>query len=125
MDKVEKFKELLEEYANSWYLCCAYDLNTKKDSTHKNKKDKLINKMVKLEKELIKMYEEKQEKPVIRCKELYVKTNPKYGYEIQFINLKNHEVKTYKGTLSCKEKDGMLITDDFIFLKEALNEKNI
>ena len=58
MDKVEKFKELLEEYANSWYLSCAYDLNTKKDSTHKNKKDKLINEMVKLEKELIKMYEE-------------------------------------------------------------------
>ncbi len=62
MDKLEKFKELLEEYVNSWYLCCAYDLNTKKDSTHKNKKDKLINKMVKLEKELIKMYDEKQEK---------------------------------------------------------------
>lgn len=58
MDKVEKFKELLEEYANSFYLSCAYDLNTKKDSTYKNKKYKLINKMVKLEKELLKMYKE-------------------------------------------------------------------
>ena len=66
----------------------------------------------------IKMYEEKQEKPVIRCKELYVNMNQKYGYELQFVSLKNNEVKTYKGTLSCKEKDGMLITDDFIFIKE-------
>ena len=60
---------------------------------------------------------DKVEKPVIRCKELYVKMNPKYGYELQFVSLKNNEVKTYKGTLSCKEKDGMLITDDFIFVK--------
>ncbi len=44
--------------------------------------------------------------------------NQKYGYELQFVTL-NNEVKTYKGTLSCKEKDGMLITDDFIFVKEV------
>ena len=108
MDKVEKFKELLEEYAYiNEYIGVTYSIDKLKEFYLK--KDKA-------EQELIKLYEE-QEKPVIRCKELYVNMNSKYGYEIQFINLKNYEVKTYKGTLSCKEKDGMLITDDFIFVK--------
>ena len=95
---VEKFRELLNDFGLHYHEF----------------------KSAEIENELIKMYEEKQEKPVIRCKELYVNMNQKYGYELQFVSLKNNEVKTYKGTLSCKEKDGMLITDDFIFIKEWL-----
>ena len=119
MDKVEKFKELLEEYANSWYLCCAYDLNTKKDSTHKNKKYKLINKMVKLEKELIKMYDEKQEKPVIMCKKYkvnYIGEENCIGqmqdrYEIHWQGKNCWQLNTSE---QIEEKENMLITDDFI-----------
>ena len=107
MDKLEKFKELYIKTLNQSRRFGIFGVND--EDYEQYDKDK---------QELIKMYEEKQEKPVIRCKELYVKMNPKYGYEIQFINLKNYEVKTYKGTLSCKEKDNMLITDDFIFVKE-------
>ena len=107
MDKVEKFKELYIKTLNQSRRFGIFGIND--EDYEQYDKDK---------QELIKMYEEKQEKPVIRCKELYVNMNSKYGYEIQFINLKNHEVKTYKGTLICKEKDGMLITDDFIFVKE-------
>ena len=109
MDKVEKFKELLEGLEYTGELIGRSTTLTELE-VHMPKK-------IRLEEELLNMYEEKQEKPVIRCKELYVKMNPKYGYEIQFVSLKNYEVKTYKGTLSCKEKDGMLITDDFIFVK--------
>ena len=113
MDKVEKFKEL-----QSTLNIIVYDkIRLEKNTIDVGELISLDIQFNKIEKELLKMYEEKQEKPVIRCKELYVNMNPKYGYEIQFINLKNHEVKTYKGTLSCKEKDGMLITDDFIFVK--------
>ena len=110
MDKVEKFKELLEGLEYTGELIGRSTTLTELE-VHMPKK-------IRLEQELIKMYEEKQEKPVIRCKELYVNMNQKYGYELQFVSLKNNEVKTYKGTLSCKEKDGMLITDDFIFVKE-------
>ena len=112
MDKVEKFKELLEGLEYTGELI-GRSTTLKELEVHMPKK-------IRLEEELIKMYEEKQEKPVIRCKELYVNMNQKYGYELQFVSLKNNEVKTYKGTLSCKEKDGMLITDDFIFIKEWL-----
>ena len=115
MDKVEKFKELLEKYENM--QCMLFDKNWIKQLTAEEYSD-LVEESELVKKQLIKIYEEKQEKPVIRCEELYVNINQKYGYEIQFINLKNYEVKTYKGTLSCKEKDGMLITDDFIFVKE-------
>lgn len=110
MDKVEKFNELLERLEYTGELIGRSTTLTELE-VHMPKK-------IRLEEELIKMYEEKQEKPVIRCKELYVNINQKYGYELQFVSLKNNEVKTYKGTLSCKEKDGMLITDDFIFVKE-------
>ena len=113
MDKVEKFKELLEGLEYTGELIGRSTTLTELE-VHMPKK-------IRLEQELIKMYEEKQEKPVIRCKELYVNMNQKYGYELQFVSLKNNEVKTYKGTLSCKEKDGMLITDDFIFVKELNN----
>ena len=107
MDKLEKFEELYIKTLNQSRRFGIFGIND--EDYEQYDKDK---------QELIKMYNEKKEKPVIRCKELYVNMNSKYGYEIQFINLKNHEVKTYKGTLSCKEKYGMLITDDFIFIKE-------
>ena len=115
MDKVEKFKELLIEYGNV-NECIGVSTSMSSLNVHYHKKDKL-------EKELLKMYVGKQEKPVIRCKELCVNIRPSYGFEIQFINLKNNEVKTYKGTLNCEEKYGTLITDDFIFVKEAINEQ--
>lgn len=107
MNKVEKFKELLKKYD---LIVGAYNCG------HAD-----ISEVKKAEQELIKMYselEEPQEKPVIKFKELYVDMNPKYGYEIQFVSLKNNEVKTYKYSLTLEEKDGMLITDDFIFIKD-------
>ena len=85
MDKVEKFKELLQELEYIGELIGRSTTLTELE-VHMPKK-------IRLEQELLKMYEEKQEKPVIRCKELYVNMNSKYGYEIQFINLKNHEIK--------------------------------
>ena len=114
MDKVEKFKVL-----QSTLNIIIYDkIRLEENTIDVGELISLDIQFNKIEKELLKMYEEKQEKPIIRCKELYVNINHGRGYEIQFINLKNYEVKTYKGTLSCKEKDGMLITDDFIFIKE-------
>ena len=114
MYKVEKFKELLQELEYIGELIGR--------STTLAELEVHIPKKIKLEEELLNMYEKTQEKPVIRCKELCVNIRPSYGFEIQFINLKNNEVKTYKGTLNCEEKYGTLITDDFIFVKEALNE---
>jgi hypothetical protein len=77
----------------------------------------------KAEQKLIQMYselEEPQEKPVIRCKE-YEVLEFKKSFIIRFkINNIKQDIFSY----CIEEKDGMLITDDFIFVKEALNGRN-
>ena len=107
MDKVEKFKELYIKTLNQSRRFGIFGIND--EDYEQYDKDK---------QELLKMYQEEPEKPVIRCKELCANINPSYGYEIQFVNLKNNEVKTYKYTLNLEKKDNMIITDDFIFVKE-------
>ena len=102
MDKVEKFKELLDQYR-----VLGVEFYT-------NMVVKDFNELVKTEKELIKMYDEKQEKPVIYCREYEViKIEDKLFYVLWQGKFDNQTVVTH----ALEEKDGMLITDDFIFVK--------
>ena len=98
MDKVEKFKKIISEIRKE----IIWDTNDGKWF------DKKTN-------ELLKMYEEKQEKPVIRCN--YELSYGCFNYRIRWKGETCHQeifAKKYE------EKDGMLITDDFIFIKEEL-----
>lgn len=97
MSKVEKFKELLEKYAEKVW-------------SESQDEDEL-------KEELIKLYEEKQEKPVIYCREYEViKIEDKLFYVLWQGKFDNQTVVTH----TLEEKDGILITDDFIFIKEEL-----
>ena len=65
---------------------------------------------------LIKMYEELKDMPVIKCKYLeFFKT----GISMYCINYsaKNNYISTCMSS-TLEKKDGMIITDDFIFIKE-------
>ena len=106
MDKVEKFKELLEELEYTGELIGRSTTLTELE-VHMPKK-------IRLEQELIKMYDEKQEKPVIYCREYEViKIEDKLFYVLWQGKFDNQTVVTH----ALEEKDGMLITDDFIFVK--------
>ena len=116
MDKVEKFKKLLEEYAYiNEYIGVTYSMDKLKEFYLK--KDKY-------EQELIKMYSElkdNNEKPVIRC-ECWEISGIKsefgddiFAYQVEWL-WKEFIQKTK--TMKYEEKYGMLITDDFIFIKE-------
>ena len=102
MDKVEKFRELLDQH------------RVLREEFYTNMVVKDFNELVKTEKELIKMYDEKQEKPVIYCREYEViKIEDKLFYVLWQGKFDNQTVVTH----ALEEKDGMLIADDFIFVK--------
>ena len=61
---------------------------------------------------------EKLGKPIVHCKDYWANLHWNTGYEIQFVNKKD-EVRTYKYSFNAEEKDDILITDDFIFVKES------
>ena len=115
MSKVEKFKELLEGLEYTGELIGRSTTLTELE-VHMPKK-------IRLEKELIKMYDEKQEKPVIRCKEYevnYIGEENCIGqmqdrYEIHWQGKNCWQLNTSE---QIEEKDGILTTDDFIFIKE-------
>ena len=71
-------------------------------------------------KELLGILLEEFEKPVIKCKEFRISEYEKYGVKMNKIYFKNKNdcIKEYDYTLECIVKDNMLITDDFIFIKE-------
>ena len=71
-------------------------------------------------KELLETLLEEFEKPVIKCKEFRISEYEKYGVKMNTIYFKNKNdcIKEYDYTLECIVKDNMLITDDFIFIKE-------
>ena len=115
MDKLEKFKKLLDQYR-----VLGVEFYT-------NMVVKDFNELVKTEKELIKMYEEKQEKPVIKCKKYkvnYIGEENCIGqmqdrYEIHWQGKNCWQLNTSE---QIEEKDGILTTDDFIFAKEKTND---
>ena len=103
MDKVEKFKELYIKTLNQSRRFGIFGIND--EDYEQYDKDK---------QELIKMYKEKQEKPVIRCSEYeIVEIEDKLFYILWKGKFDNQTVVTH----SVEEKDDMLITDDFIFIK--------
>ena len=122
MDKLEKFMELYIKTLNQSRRFGIFGIND--EDYEQYDKDK---------QELIKMYDEKQEKPVIRCKEYevnYIGEENCIGqmqdrYEIhwqgkscwQYVTSETTDFIFVKGRIY-EEKDGMLITDDFIFIKE-------
>lgn len=59
-------------------------------------------------------------KPIVHCEDYKIIEYEEYGTlfnRILFENKKN-KVKSYNYTMIVVEKDGILITDDFIFIKE-------
>ena len=112
MDKVEKFKELLIEYGNV-NECIGVCTSMSSLDRHYHKKDKLEQKLIKMFSEL----EIKTEKTIINVK--YIELQRK-GYDyfntVIWHNKKGLVQKYFTNIL--EEKDGMLITDDFIFVKE-------
>ena len=111
MKNVEKFKELLEitldEYSN-YFITNDIDLCTDILEKLETKKEKLI-----------KMYSELEEpkENVIKCKKYEIKEKNilnKFSTVKFIVSRIEHEIMTEV----LEEKDGILITDDFIFIKE-------
>ena len=113
MDKVEKFKELYIKTLNQSRRFGIFGIND--EDYEQYDKDK---------QELIKMYSElkdNNEKPVTRC-ECWEISGIKsefgddiFAYQVEWLG-KEFIQKTK--TMKYEEKDNMLITDDFIFVKE-------
>jgi len=98
MENVEKFKEKLEKLKYSSFA----GINIKPT--------------IELEEELMHMYEEleePQEKPFIKVNDYFIEFNT-----IIATTLSNKIMKYTTNKL--EEKENMLITDDFIFIKEEL-----
>ena len=63
---------------------------------------------------------EKLGKPILMVLDYDVYVDSKTTYEILFLTKNHTEYRSYIGTNTAEEKDGILITDDFIFIKELL-----
>ena len=100
---VEKFKELYIKTLNQSRRFAIFGIND--EDYEKYDKDK---------QELLKMYEELEEKPIIKCN-YELSYGPGYG-RVKWTGKTGVHHDIYSEAY--EEKDNMLITDDFIFIKE-------